>query len=440
MKSKILKTTGITLLTLVTFVLASPWLFKGKITNLVKAQIDRDLKAHVYFTGADMSLFRHFPKLTITLDSLQVICVGEFQGDSLMTAKQLEITCDIRKLVSGDNIPVYSLALSEPRFHAVVHSNGHANWNSLRPDGSASENKESSGRSFTWGLQQYAIHNGYLDYYDERKNMHVTAVNLEHEGKGNCSTDHFNLNTRTKADAVEFNFNGSIPYHVTAKAAVNVTLKVDNTTHTYSFNTDQVYLNDLKLHTEGFFQWINDSSYNMNIHFKTPSTKFKDILSMLPSVYQKDFASIETNGQVNFNGYFRGKYDEAHFPAYHANLYVMNGYFKYPDLPVAVQNIRLGLQIDNKDGIADHKIINISEAHAEIYHDTLDMHLLVKNPASRPFIDFAFVGKLDLSNFSQCIKSASGSKWSGLLIADVHAKGKLPGTEKQKNDPFRSWG
>ena len=237
-----------------------------------------------------------------------------------------------------------------------------------------------------------------------------------------------------------FIITGSIPYQVTAKAGINVTLHVDNTTHTYTFNTDQVSFNDLKLHTEGSFQWINDSSYNVNIKFKAPSTKFKDILSLLPSVYQKDFASIETKGQVNFNGFIKGKYDESHFPAYHANLFVSNGYFRYPDLPVAVENIRLGFQLDNPDGIADHKVINISGAHAEIYHDTLDMHLLLKNPVTKPFIDLAFTGKLDLANITQCIKWESGTKWNGLIIADVHAKGKIPETEKQKKDLFKSWG
>ena len=100
---------------------------------------------------------------------------------------------------------------------------------------------------------------------------------------------------------------------------------------------------------------------------------------MMPSVYQKDFASIESNGQVNFNGFIKGKYDEKHFPAYHANLYVLNGYFKYPDLPMPVENINLGIQVDNPDGISDHLTINISDAHAEINNDTMDLHLLVKN-------------------------------------------------------------
>ncbi len=440
MKRKILLITGITLSILISFILAAPWIFKGKITSIVKSAVSKDLRAHVNFTDVDISWFRHFPDVTVGINNLDLTCVGEFQGDTLMSAKQINITCDIKSLVSGDSIKIYSVTANEPRFHALIHKDGHFNWGTIKPDSSSKENISVSSKTFDWEIQRYEIHQGYVDYLDESKNIHVEIAHLEHEGRGHFNSEIFTLKTKTTADAVNFECTGAVPYHVAAKTNIDISFHIDNKTHTYTFNTDQVYFNDMKLHTEGFFQWINDSSYNMNIHFKAPSTKFKNILSMLPSMYQKDFASIDANGQVNFNGFIKGKYDEKHFPAYHTNLYVTNGYFKYPDLLMPVEHIHLGLQIDNPDGIADHRTINISEAHAEINHDTLNMHLLMKNLETKPFVDFAFVGKLDLGNISQWMKLEPGTKLSGLIIADVHAKGKIPETEKQKKDPFQSWG
>ena len=390
MKSKILKITGITLLILITFVVATPWLFKGKITSIIKARADKDLRAHVSFSAAEISLFRNFPKMTISLDNLQVTCVGEFQDDTLISAKQMDLTCNIGSLISGDSIKVSSIIINEPRFHAVVHQNGHANWNIIKTDVYPGEHIDSSARAFDWTIQRYAIHNGYIDYQNESKNIHLEVFNLEHEGRGNFSSELFTLKTKTTADVINFDYNGSIPCRLSAKTRMDMSLHVDSKTHTWSFNTDQISFNDLKLHTEGFFQWINDSSYNMNIKFKAPSTQFKNILSMLPALYQKDFASIESNGQVNFNGFIRGKYDDKHVPSYHTNLYVQNGYFKYPDLPVPVEHIRLGLQIDNPDGLADHTTINVSEGHVEINKDTVDLHVYVKNHENQTLYRYRF--------------------------------------------------
>ena len=44
--------------------------------------------------------------MTIGLDNLQVTCVGEFQDDTLISAKQLDFTCNIGSLISGDSIKV----------------------------------------------------------------------------------------------------------------------------------------------------------------------------------------------------------------------------------------------------------------------------------------------------------------------------------------------
>ncbi len=441
MKSKFLKISGITLLVLVTFVWSAPLLFKGKITRLVKAHINQDMRAHVNFSDVDISLFRHFPGITIGLENVQVTCVGEFQGDTLVTAKRFDMACDALSVISGDSINVYSLTLNEPRFHAVIHKDGHANWNIFKPDMDSDKVIDSSTRAFKLGIQRYTIHKGYADFLDERKDMHVTVVNLEHEGRGNLSSDDlFTLKTKTTADAVDVEQNSAISYRFAAKTKINISFRVDNKSHTYSFNTDQVDFNDLKFHTEGFFQWINDSSYNMNIHFKVPSTKFKDFLSVLPSVYQQDFASVESGGQINFNGYIRGKYDDKHFPAYHTNFFVRNGSIKYPDLSGAVENMNLGIQVDNPDGVADHATVNISEAHAELNNETLDLHLLVKNLETKPFIDFGFVGKLDLANLSKCMKLEPGTHLSGVFSADIHAKGNLSENVNRKKDLFQAGG
>jgi hypothetical protein len=440
MKSKILKTTGAVLLFIFVLIWTAPYLFQGKINRLIKAQISKDFRARVSFSGTSISFFRHFPDISIGLDHVQITCVGEFQDDTLMEAKQFDMSCGLKSLFSGDSIRVLAVILNEPRFHLVVNKQGHSNWNIIKSVPDRFDHIDSSARPFNLDMQRYVIHKGYADYQDQGRDIHIVVNNLEHEGSGQFSSESFTLNTKTTSDAVDFDYSGKIPYRVTVKTKINMAFRVDKKTHTYSFNSDQVFLNDLVLHTEGFFEWINDSSYNMNIRYKAPSTKFKNLLSMLPSVYQKDFTSLESSGQVNLNGFVKGRFDEKHSPAYHTNLFVQNGYFKYPDLPAPVENIRFGFQVDNPDGLPDHLTVNMSEAHAEINHDSLDMHLLVKNLNTKPFIDFALSGKMDLSNFSKSFKLESGTRLEGMLVADVHAKGDLPEMENHKKDAFEAGG
>jgi len=440
MKSKILKTTGAVLLIIIALIWTAPYLFQGKINHLIKAQISKDFRARVSFSGIDISYFRHFPDISIGLDHIVITCVGEFQDDTLLLANQFDVSCDLKSFFSGDSIRVHSMIINEPRFHLVINKQGHSNWNIMKSVPDPFDHIDSSARSFHLDMRRYAIHKGHVDYQDQGRDLHVIINNLEHEGNGQFSSESFTLNTKTTSDAVDFDFSGKIPYRVTVKSTIDMAFRVDKKTHTYSFNTDKVFLNDLVLHTEGFFEWINDSSYNMNIRYKAPSTKFKNLLSMLPSVYQKDFAGLESSGQVNLNGFVKGRYDEKHFPAYHTNLFVQNGYFKYADLPAPVENIRFGLQVDNPDGSPDHLTVNIPEAHAEINQDSLEMHLLVKNLNTKPYVDLAVAGKMDLSKFSKSFKLTSGTRLEGILIADFHAKGDIPDMENHKKDPFDAGG
>ncbi len=294
MKTKILKITGITLLTIIAIIWAAPYLLKGKITGLIKSAASKDLKADINFSGVDISWFHHFPNLTIGINDLAVTCVGEFQGDSLISAKRLDILCSVRSFLSGDSIKIYSITAIEPRVHARTHKDGHSNWNIVKSAGTSNSYNDSSARSFELDLQKYAIHQGYIDYVDERKDFHIEVFNLEHDGRGDFNSDQFTLKTKSTADVVNFNLKSIIPFQVTAKTSIDLTLHVDNSTHTYSFNTDQVLLNELKMHSEGFFQWINDSSYNMSVKFKAPSTKFKNLLSLFSIHLSKRFCKYRS--------------------------------------------------------------------------------------------------------------------------------------------------
>ena len=440
MKKKILLPIGLLLLVSVCLVLATPYLFKGKMIRLIRAQANKNLRAHVNFSDANISLFRHFPKITLGLQNLQVTSVGEFEGDTLIGAKQFDIAFDLRSLISGDTVKLYSFTIDDPRIHLLRHKDGQTNWDIVKSSPVSGDDAEALKRPLNIGIKFYVIHNGSVEYSDEIKKLHVQVDHLEHEGSGNFSADLFRLKTKTTAGAIHVDYSGKLPYEVTANANLDLVFRVDNKTHTFSFNTDKVKFNDLTLHTEGFFQWINDSSYNMHVKFNSPSNEFKNFLSVLPSLYQKDFAGIQAGGKVIFNGDVRGKYDQKHTPAYHGNLELENAFCKFTDRPIAVNNLNLSLHLENPDGLPDHLTVDIPRGHVQINEDKADFHFSVRNPKSKPNVDMAFAGKVDLANVSKLLQADSGSRMSGLVDADFAAKGTIPQNGKQKKDQFEAKG
>ncbi|HET9747456.1 MAG TPA: AsmA-like C-terminal region-containing protein [Chitinophagaceae bacterium] len=430
---KTLKITGIVLLVLAAAAFLIPVLFKKQITELVKKEINKNLVAKVDFKSVSLSVFRHFPKISISLNELSVVGSNEFAKDTLVAAKTLDASVNLISAIKGANIKVYGVFLESPRIHALVNKEGKANWDIARPDGDTTGSPDTSPSEFKMNLQQYEIKNGYLLYKDETAGISTEIANFDHEGGGDFTADVFTLKTRTKANHAGFIYT-SIPYLNNAKAEINADILIDNKNSRYTFKTEEIKLNDLKLNAEGFFQLVNDSTYNMDIKFKTPSNQFKDILSLVPGIYKQDFDKIKTSGQAAFIGFVKGTYSPQQMPAYDVNLAVTNGFFQYPDLPNPVKNIQLAMHVSNPDGKADHTVIDISKGHAELGSEPFDFRMSFKNPETSKYIDAAIKGKLDLANLSKFIKLETGTKLSGLVWADAFVRGSMAALQNQEGN------
>lgn len=438
---KILKVIGITLLVLIALLIAIPYLFKGQIIAKIKTELNKNLNAKVDFSDVDISLFRRFPRLAVALEELQITGVDHFNGDTLVAVKRLDLAMDLMSVIKGEKIDIYNVVVQQPRIYAIVDEEGRANWDITKPDTTtAIETPEDTTASdFALSLRQYSIENATVKYSDRQAHMHLNIEQLDHKGKGDFSLDQFTLQTSTTAGSLSFAY-GFVPYLLNTKAEIVTDINIDNKTDTYSFKTDKIAINNLKLSTEGFLQLLNDSSYKMDIKFDAPSTDFADILSLVPTIFTQDFANIKTSGSAVLNGFVKGTYTPEQMPAYAVHLGVKNGFFQYPDLPKPVKNIQLTVNVTNPDGVPDHTLVDIPQAHLEMDESPVDFRLMIKTPVSDLYLDAAAKGKLDLSKVSQFVKFDKGTSLTGLLDADLKARGYMSAIEKQQYESFDASG
>src|SRR5688572_17461539 len=435
---KVLKITGIVLLVLIAAAFIIPIAFKKQITELVKKEINKSLTAKVDFKDVSLSLFRHFPKVSISLNELSVVGTDEFAKDTLIATKNLDASVNLMSVIKGDDIKVSGVYLESPRIHALVTKEGKANWDIAREDTTAVSSSDTSISAFKMTLQKYEIKDGYIFFKDESGDMSAEVSNLDAEGTGDFTQDEFILSTLTKTEAANFTY-AAIPYLANTKTSIGADIKIDNKTNTYTFKTDDIELNNLKVSADGSFQLVNDSTYNIDIKFKSPSNDFKDILSLIPAVYKNDFDKIKTSGSALFNGFVKGTYSPTQIPAYDVNLEVKDGFFQYPDLPKPVKNIQIDLRLSNPDGAMDNTLVDISKGHLEMDNEPFDFKLLFKNPVTTQYLEASAKGKLDLANVSKFVKLEGNTRLGGFLSADVFAKGNLSALQSHQG-PFFAGG
>ncbi len=438
MVKKILAVVGIVLLVLLAAAFSMPFLFKGKIMSVVKTQINENIDAKVDFGDVNITLFKHFPKLSVSLTKLQVVGNGDFAGDTLLSVNSFDVSVNLMSVITGGQMKIYAIELDEPRIHAIATKDGKANWNITKPTSQTQEATQ-EGKPFQLNLELYAIHKGYINYVDQLSNMSTEIINLEHEGKGDFTADLFTLVTKTSMDQFSFVF-GGVPYINKVKSSIDLDLTIDNKARKYSFETDKIQMNELQVSTRGSFQFVNDTTYGLDIHFKAPSTEFKSILSLVPAIYQNNFANIKTSGKAVLDGFVKGEYNSTKMPAFQFNLAVKDGFFQYPDLPQPVKNINVAVDIHNPDGVPDHTVVNIPQGHIELGTDPFDFKVMVKTPISDLFVDASANGKLDLTSVSKFVKLPTGTQLTGLLTADVAIAGSANAAKAKQYDKFSAKG
>ena len=96
-----------------------PFVFKDKIIGIVKEEANKMLNAKLEFEDLDISFFSHFPKASIELENLSLSGTDDFEGDTLVSAKEIAVAVDISSLFNDKGFEISYIGLKKPSIKAV---------------------------------------------------------------------------------------------------------------------------------------------------------------------------------------------------------------------------------------------------------------------------------------------------------------------------------
>lgn len=434
---KFFKIVAIVVVVFLAVIIALPFMFKGKIVELVKAEANKQLTATVDFDNdVSLSLFKNFPQFTIKLKKFSI--ADSTDADTLVSIQNLSATLDVMSVISGDKIQITSIVLDQPRIYAKIGKDGKANWDIMKPDTAAVETPDDTTSSFKLGLKKLAIVNGRIVYDDQQGGIYTALEGLNHQLSGDFTQDLFTLKTHTEAQAVTFGMDG-LNYLDKVKALLNADIEADMKQFKFTFKENELQLNELFAGFDGFVAMPADD-IEMDLKFNAKKTDFKNILSLVPAVFTKDFETIKTTGKMGLNGMLKGVYNDNSLPAFNINLSIDNGTFKYPDMPADMKSIFVDLNVNNPDGVIDHTVIDLKKFDFVLANEPFSAKLLAKNPTTDPYVDMYAKGKVDLAQIASLVPLEKGTTLSGLIAADMSAKGRVSTLEKGNYEEFNAAG
>jgi uncharacterized protein involved in outer membrane biogenesis len=430
MKKLFLGLSGFFLLLILSLVLV-PIIFKNQVKSLLDKQIERNIDAQVFYdpSSFELSFFTNFPNLTLNLGEFGVVGRKPFEGDTLIAAKTLQIAIEPLEIVFGDHLLIKKIFLQDPHLELIILKDGRANWKiakSQKEEKIKARGKASSKRTNV-KIDQWTINQANITFGDQRKGLAFRFGEFSHSGSGDFSSREFDLETKTRIENIILISNGEV-YLKNARFEADVSVSINTKTRTIGFKKNEFKINDFSFGIDGKMK-LEKESQNYDLKFSAKNNSFKSLLSLVPAVYDKDFARIKTEGNLAFSGQVKGSHKGESYPAFLLGLKVEDAMFQFPGHDVPLSHININVGIKNPGGSLENTITNIKSFHFELGENPIDLKAYLKG-FSELDVDAELHALLDLADISR-FYPVQGLELRGVLSTDgtakgYYSKGKMP--------------
>lgn len=427
-----LKITGIVIGTILVIMLVLPFAFKGKILEIVKKEANNMLNAKLEFADLNLSFFSHFPKASIELQQLSLTGIGDFEKDTLVSAKEIDIAVNIMSLFGDKGIEINHIILEKPQVKAIKSANGNVNWDIMKPDTTTTVETDttSSDSSFALKLKKFTIEDGRIAYIDDSSKMEFHTQKLNLKLSGDMSAESTSVDCHMTTQNIDF-ISGAVPYLKNAEFEMEMKVLADLANNKFTFDENKLRLNAIELNLDGWIALL-ENDMDMDIRLNSPKIEFKDILSLIPGIYQNNFESLTAKGALDFKAAAKGKMTDNLLPQFSFLLNVKNGMINYADMPKAIDNINIHISAENPGGSADLTTLNIDNLSFKMAGNPFKLTLNASTPVSDLNFKATANGTLNLNMIKDVYPLGDSVKLSGILTTALSFAGKMSDIEKEK--------
>jgi hypothetical protein len=437
---KLFKVLLITVVVIFLLLVIIPFAFKGRILQIARDEINKNLNAKVEFADLRLSLIRNFPNLSVALIDLSVVGKDDFENDTLVSFNTFRVVVDVKSAIWGDAIEVRSILLDQPRLKAMVLDDGTVNWDIMietEPETDLPEDPDAETADFHVQLKKFEIRNGQIEYDDVPLEVRTILDGFNLIMKGDLAQDITSLDISASSDIFDFWFDG-IRYINNASLSLNTIIDADLNEFRFTFSDNEMKLNELTMGMEGFFA-MPGSDIDMDISFYSTRTDFRTILSLVPAIYMTDFEDLTATGSLTLEGFVRGSVTDEVLPSVGLDLLVEDAGFRYPDLPAALENMHMNLNL-LYDGVdEDQTTVDLQRFYMEMAGNPFEMRMSVRTPMSDMFVDAEMNGAIDFTSFADVIPLGD-IVLRGLLESDISLSGNMSDIENEQFEDFNAGG
>lgn len=436
---KTMKIAGITLGVILLLLLILPFAFQGKLAKLVKEEGNKMLYAQFDFRTLNISLLRNFPSASVSLEDFWLKGTGPFENDTLIQAGELTAAVNLFSLFGDGGYDISRIIVKDTRVHAIVLEDGRPNWDVMKPSPDAeTPEDETAQETFRIKLQKLSVDNLSVVYDDRQGGVFADLSRLEADCSGDFGSDRTVVDLKMETPSLTCR-TGGIPLLNKVSLEADMDVDADLAGGKFTLRENMLRLNAIQLNLDGWLAQTKQGM-DMDLRLNTNEVGFKELLSLIPAIYAKDFQDLKTDGKVTLNAFARGSMEgNTKVPQFEVNLDVKDAMFRYPSLPAGVEKINISALVRNAGGPLDATEISVAPFDFVLAGNPFSLNATVKTPVSDPDFHLTARGKLDLGKVKE-VYPLDDMQLNGLVQADLKLGGRLSMVEKEQFEQMQAKG
>lgn len=436
---KTMKIAGITLGVILLLLLILPFAFQGKLAKLVKEEGNKMLNAQFDFRTLNISLLRNFPSASVSLEDFWLKGTGPFENDTLIQAGELTAAVNLFSLFGDGGYDISRIIVKDTRVHAIVLEDGRPNWDVMKPSPDAeTPEDETAQETFRIKLQKLSVDNLSVVYDDRQGGVFADLSRLEADCSGDFGSDRTVVDLKMEIPSLTCR-TGGIPLLNKVSLRADMDVDADLAGGKFTLRENMLRLNAIQLNLDGWLAQTKQGM-DMDLRLNTNEVGFKELLSLIPAIYAKDFQDLKTDGKVTLNAFARGSMEgNTKVPQFEVNLDVKDAMFRYPSLPAGVEKINISALVRNAGGPLDATEISVAPFDFVLAGNPFSLNATVKTPVSDPDFHLTARGKLDLGKVKE-VYPLDDMQLNGLVQADLELGGRLSMVEKEQFEQMQAKG
>jgi AsmA protein len=426
---KILKITGISLISIIALLFIAPYFFPETIGNTIKKLANENIKGELNFSKSRLSFFHHFPSLTLTLYDVQLNGSAPFAKDTLVGAKELGFGINLASLVKGD-IKVNEIFLYKSTINILVDSAGNANYNVYQST-SSKRNNSTADTTASLQIERIVIEESSLVYNDASLPMYINAQQFEYEGKGDLSKAIFDLASHIEVGKIDFEY-GKQKYFIAKTLAADLVTKINTNSLAFNFEKNDILINQLPLNFKGNFEFLKDG-YAMNFVVNSTATELEKMVTALPPELNNWVQKTKVKGTADILIELAGTYNATTqtMPSFKIDFGIRSGFIQHENAPAPMRNIFLNFHAALPQLNTDSLQVNIDSIFFNINQGYVSSIVNLKG-LKTPTVKASVKSNIDIELLDKAM-GIEVADFKGMLQLNAQCSGTYATTVVQKN-------